>query len=260
MSKKPAVSIIMPAYNSQEFIERAISSVSGQSFSGWELIIIDDASSDSSLDIIDKWTVSDERVHLIRLKDNSGAAVARNVGIEAANGRYIAFLDSDDSWFPNKLEQQLKFMDQRNSEFSCGSYHIVRPDGTHVGSAYVPLEADYYSVLRSPRIGCLTAMYDTQRIGKIYMPLIRKRQDFGLWLRILKKTGVVHGIQEPLASYLVRDDSISANKVDAARYTWRIYRDFEQLGLVRSLYYFSHYAVRNGLRSKAPGLASRLGF
>lgn len=260
MSGCPVVSVVTPSFNCQDFIEATIRSVVNQSYTDWELIVIDDFSSDSSVQLIKSWVASDSRIRLIELAENSGAAVARNKGIEAARGRYIAFLDSDDTWLPNKLESQLKFMERNNSEFSCASYFMARPEGVNAGVASPPVKADYYSVLRSPRIGCLTAMYDTQRIGKIYMPLIRKRQDFGLWLRILKKTGVVHGIQEPLASYLVRDDSISANKVDAARYTWRIYRDFEQLGLVRSLYYFSHYAVRNGLRSKAPGLASRLGF
>lgn len=259
MIRNPSVSVITPSFNSQDYIENTIRSVVDQSITDWELIIIDDCSSDSSVELIKKWVISDSRIHLVELNENSGAAVARNKGIELAKGRYIAFLDSDDTWLPKKLEWQLNFMEQQNSEFSCASYHIVRANGVRVGTAKVPLEADYRSVLKSPRIGCLTAMYDTQKIGKVYMPLIRKRQDFGLWLRLLKKTDLVHGIQEPLACYVVRGDSISANKMDAARYTWRIYRDVERLGLLKSLYYFSHYAVRNGLRSKAPNLADRLG-
>jgi glycosyltransferase involved in cell wall biosynthesis len=251
----PVVSVITPIFNSVEFIERSIRSVKDQSFQDWEMILVDDCSTDSSVALVSELASADDRLRVIQLSENSGAAVARNAGIEAARGRYIAFLDSDDAWLRDKLEKQLQFMQEKGVAFSCGAYQKFNESGEFLGIAKPPIVADYKSVLKSPRIGCLTAMYDTKITGKVYMPLIRKRQDFGLWLRLLKKVGVVYGIQEPLAEYLVRSDSISASKSSAARYTWRIYREMEGFGLIKSFYYFSNYAVRNGLRSKAPRLA-----
>ncbi|XKF14803.1 glycosyltransferase family 2 protein [Halomonas sp. BLK-85] len=258
MTNKPIVSVITPLYNSELFIEKTMQSVKHQSFQNWEMILIDDCSSDSSLQLATELANADQRFRIISLSENSGAAVARNTGIEAALGRYIAFLDSDDVWLPNKLQKQLKFMQKNELAFSCGAYRKVNERGEFLDIARPPVKVDYKSTLKTPRIGCLTAMYDTEITGKVYMPLIRKRQDFGLWLRLLKKVDFVHGIQEPLAEYLVRSDSISASKASAAKYTWRIYREEEGFGLIKSFYYFFNYAIRNGLRSKAPKLAKLL--
>lgn len=255
---KPLVSIVTPIYDCEKFIALTIESIVDQTFQNWELIIVDDCSKDSSLNIVQSYADRDHRIRVLRLEKNSGAAVARNTAIEAARGRYIAFLDSDDTWLPYKLERQLSFMEKFSVAFCYSSYHKVNEKGDSLGIAEVPPKIDYYGLLKSPRIGCLTAIYDTRDLGKVYMPLIRKRQDFGLWLRIVKKVGFAYGIQEPLATYLVRSNSISANKSSAAKYTWRLYRDVEGLGLIKSLYYFCNYAFRNGLRSKMPRLAKLL--
>lgn len=254
-----SISIITPSYNSSGFISNTIGSVIDQAVSNWELIIVDDCSTDNSVEVIQGFVDKDPRIKLIQLTENSGAAVARNKGIEAAKGRYIAFLDSDDAWLPNKLEKQVAFMQENNYPFTFAAYDKVNESDeifSHVG---VPDKVTYSDLLKSCSIGCLTAMYDTEFFGKVYMPLIRKRQDLGLWLKLLKKTKYAYGLNETLGFYKVRKDSISANKKSAALFTWRLYRDIEKLSLPKAIYYFSHYAVRGLLRTKYPGVARFLG-
>lgn len=253
------ISIITPSHNSAQFISETIQSVLTQSFSDWELIIVDDCSTDNSVDVIQSFVEQDSRIKLIQLSKNSGAAVARNSAIEAAQGRYIAFLDSDDLWLPDKLEKQLAFMQANNYPFTFAAYDKVDENGQVFGHIGVPDKVAYSDLLKMCSIGCLTAMYDTQYFGKVTMPLIRKRQDLGLWLKLLKKTDYAYGFNETVAQYRVRSDSISANKFNAAKFTWHLYREVEGLNLLKASYYFSHYAVRSLLRTKAPGLARFLG-
>lgn len=255
----PLISIITPSYNSSEYISNTIKSVLFQTYQNWELIIIDDCSQDSSLEVISQWYAKDKRIQVIALTKNSGAAVARNKGIEAAKGRFIAFLDSDDKWLPNKLEKQLKFMQDNDCAFSYTAYNKATPDGKILGEMGVPSKLQYSDLLKKCEIGCLTAMYDTSKLGKVYMPLIRKRQDLGLWLKILKSTKYAYGLNEVLASYTVRNDSISSNKLQVASYTWQLYRNIENLPLPKTLYYFSHYAINGVLRTKFPKVAKVLG-
>jgi teichuronic acid biosynthesis glycosyltransferase TuaG len=253
------ISIVTPTHNCSAFISDAIHSVLIQSFSDWEMIVVDDCSSDSSALLIQSFSEQDSRIKLIQLAVNSGAAFARNIAIEAAQGRYIAFLDGDDLWLPDKLEKQLAFMQANNHSFSYTAYDKIDENGQVFGHVGVPQRVSYSDLLKTCSIGCLTAMYDTQFFGKVYMPNIRKRQDFGLWLELLKRTEYAYGLNEKLAQYRVRSDSISANKLSAAQYTWRLYRDVEKLNLLKASYYFSHYAVRGLLRTKAPSLARKLG-
>lgn len=254
-----SISIITPSYNSSGFISNTIGSVIDQAVSNWELIIVDDCSTDNSVEVIQGFVDKDPRIKLIQLTENSGAAVARNKGIEAAKGRYIAFLDSDDAWSPDKLEKQLAFMQANDYPFTFAAYDKVDEAGKVFGHVGVPDKVTYSDLLKSCSIGCLTAMYDTEFFGKVYMPLIRKRQDLGLWLKLLKKTKYAYGLNETLGFYKVRKDSISANKKSAALFTWRLYRDIEKLSLPKASYYFSHYAVRGLLRTKYPGVARFLG-
>lgn len=256
---KTLVSIITPSYNSSEFISNTINSVLSQTFQNWELIIIDDCSQDNSIQVITKWCETDNRIQLIQLTENSGAAVARNKGIEVAGGRYIAFLDSDDIWLPNKLEKQLKFMQDNQYSFTFTAYNKVDSKGRSLGELGVPQRIKYEDLLKKCEIGCLTAMYDTKKLGKVYMPLIRKRQDLGLWLKLLKQTEYAFGLNQVLASYTVRNDSISSDKRKAAIYTWKLYREVEALPLYKAAYYFSHYAVNGVLRTKFPKVAKALG-
>lgn len=253
------VTVITPSYNCSSFISKTIESVIVQTFTDWEIIIIDDCSTDSSVDVIRSFAKRDSRVKLVQLTENSGAAVARNTGIEAAVGRYIAFLDSDDQWLPNKLEVQLKFMQEKDVAFTYAAYEKINEQGEAVGVVGVPEKASYNDLLKVCSIGCLTAMYDTEKLGKVYMPLIRKRQDLGLWLRILRKEPYAYGVQQILGRYQLRSDSISANKRSAAQFTWRLYRDVEKLSFAVASYYFAHYAVNGVLRTKFPRAAKLLG-
>jgi len=246
----PIVSVVTPSYNSSQTIEETIKSVLSQVFSAWELIIVDDCSSDDSVDVIKKYSSEDSRIKLIVLDENSGAAVARNRGIEEASGRYIAFLDSDDIWLPEKLETQLAFMREVHASFVYSAYQKIDKDGNDKGEVMVPAKVSYTDILRSNSIGCLTAMYDTDYFGKVYMPEIRKRQDLGLWLKLLKRVDCAYGINEILAQYRVHSSSISANKVAAAKFQWKLYREIEQLNIFYAFYVFLHYAIGGVLKTK----------
>ncbi|RRV17558.1 glycosyltransferase family 2 protein [Pseudomonas saudiphocaensis] len=259
LDNKVLVSILTPSYNAEKYLAHTLESVIAQTFQAWELLVVDDCSPDNSNALIESYVAKDSRIKLVRLTENSGAAVARNKAIELARGRYIAFLDSDDRWLPSKLEKQIRFMQDNDVAFSYTAYEKRDGQGNACGVVGVPSRVSYTDLLKVCSIGCLTAMYDTAKLGKVYMPLIRKRQDLGLWLRILKQIPYAYGVNEVLAQYQVRSDSISADKRVAAKYTWRLYRDIEKLCLVRAGYYFSHYAFNGFLRTKLPGLARRLG-
>lgn len=250
MSISSLVSVITPLYNAEAYIGKTISSVLAQSYSNFELIVVDDSSSDDSCLIVDGFAQLDQRIKLIKLEQNSGAAVARNTGIEQASGRFIAFLDSDDTWHPEKLEKQLDFMLKNDYAFTYTQYHQVNENGELVGELHFPMQTNYHNLLKTCVIGCLTAMYDTHKLGKVYFPLIRKRQDFALWLKILKQVDYAYCVPEDLASYTIRSDSISANKFKAAQYNWYLYRNIEKLNVLKSIYYFSHYAIKGIIRSK----------
>jgi teichuronic acid biosynthesis glycosyltransferase TuaG len=253
------VSIITPSYNSSQFISFAIQSVLAQTFSDWEMIIVDDCSTDHSVDIIQKFVETDSRIRLIKLVVNSGASIARNSALEAAKGRYIAFLDSDDIWLPGKLQRQLRFMIANDCVFLYSAYERIDEKGRAIGRVGVPEMVSYSDLLKTCSIGCLTAIYDTQYFGKVFMPEVRMRNDLGLWLRLLRKVDYACGLNEVLAQYRVRGDSISANKRVAAMHTWRLYRDIEKLPFWKASYYFAHYAVRGVLRTKAPSVARKIG-
>ncbi len=239
--KNDLVSIITPSYKSERFIEDTIKSVLNQTYENWEMIIIDDCSPDSSNTIIEKYMKEDNRIKLIRLEKNSGPAVARNTGIREAKGRYIAFLDADDQWLPEKLEKQINFMEEKNLAITYSSYYIIDEEGKEVGEYIVEPVLTYNELLKRNMIGCLTGIYDTSKLGKVYMPDILKRQDHGLWLKILKKVGTTKGIVEPLAIYRLRKNSVSSNKLLAAKYTWKLLRDVEGLNIFKASYYFAWY-------------------
>lgn len=246
----PEVSIVMPMYNSENFIRESILSVLNQTFEDFELICVDDCSDDGTVNLVKELCATDDRVVLFQLSSNSGAAVSRNLAIKKSRGRYVAFLDSDDLWEMHKLEHQLKFMKDNSIGFACSAYKRVSEDGAQIDVITPPKVVTYHDLLKVCTVGCLTAIYDTKLVGKVYMPLIRKRQDLGLWLRLLSSVPFCYGMQEPLATYRVRPDSISANKINAARYTWRLYREVEQLSFLRAAYYFCHYAKNGVLRNK----------
>lgn len=253
------VTVIMPLYNSEGTMSESIDSVLNQTFVNLELILIDDCSSDGSLNIALGYKNSDDRVRVMSTEINSGAAVARNLGIKSARGRFIAFLDSDDLWYAIKLEVQISFMLEHNYGFTFTAYEKINENGTLLESLGVPQEVSYSDLLKVCSVGCLTAIYDTHIFGKVYMPLIRKRQDLGLWLRLLKSTKKGYGLNITLASYRLRSNSISSNKKNAAIYTWRLYRDVESISFFKAVFYFSHYAFNGVMRSKLPWLARSIG-
>ncbi|MDB4580264.1 glycosyltransferase [Akkermansiaceae bacterium] len=228
------VSIVMPAYNSSEFVVESILSIQAQTHTNWELLITDDCSSDKTVKIIRNLAATDSRIKVFQLAKNRGAGVARNHSIEKAAGRYIAFCDSDDQWVPNKLENQLRFMRQHDLGFTYTSYEKIDEAGNSIGSVTCLPRVTYKTMLRNNYIGCLTVVYDTRKLGKQFMPTIRKRQDWALWLKILKQSPEARGIQEFLSIYRDRAGSISSNKLEMVKYNWIIFNDVEKLGILRS--------------------------
>lgn len=231
------VSIITPVYNSEKYLNQNINSVQAQTFTNWEHILVDDCSTDSSASLIKFFQKRDPRIKHYRLEKNSGAGVARNKAISLAQGNYIAFLDSDDLWCPEKLQRQLAFMQNNKYHFTFTDYDMVNEAGQSLSKRIKckPL-VTYKSALYKNPIGCLTVMYDVDFFGKRYMPSIRKRQDYALWLNLLKKTDG-YGLNECLASYRKGNESISANKFDLLKYEWKIYREEEGLSFLKSSFY-----------------------
>lgn len=253
------VTIVTPSYNSASFFSETIQSVLNQSFSDWEMIVVDDCSTDNTIEVIQHFVDQDSRIKMICLSKNSGPAVARNTAIECAQGRYIAFLDSDDIWLPDKLEKQLVFMQDNNYPFTYAAYDKIDENRQVFGYVGVPDNISYYDLLKTCSIGCLTAIYDTDYFGKIYMPTNTKREDFATWLILLKQVDYAYGLNECLAQYRVYENQTSAKKIKMAKENWYLYREVEGLNLMKASYYFSHYAVRGLLRTKYPRLAKILG-
>ena len=251
MNTQPLVSIIMPSYNCAAFIAESIESVLAQSYQNWELLISDDCSTDGTIEVIEGYCAKDDRITFFPAETNGGAAVTRNRSITEAAGQFIAFLDSDDIWLPQKLEKQIAFMMENKIPLSYTRFNTINEDGTHAANAPdLPASIDYNGLLSNQIIGCLTAVYDTEICGKVYMPLIRKRQDFGLWLKILKQGHTAHCHPDVLATYRLRTGSISSNKWSAVHYTWRLYREVEHLSLPRATYCLCAYIARKMMRSR----------
>ena len=253
------VSIITPLYNCSTFLESTIRSIIAQSYIDWELVLVDDCSQDNSLDIANDYVAQDSRIKLIKLTKNSGAAVARNIAIEEASGRFIAFLDSDDLWHPQKLEKQINFMLENNYAFSYTAYEKINEEGKVFEYVGAPHQLSYKQLLKTNEIGCLTVIYDTKHLGKVYMPTETKREDYATWLSILKKTDYAYGMPEILGQYRVYANQSSAKKGKMAKENWKLYRNIENLSVIKSVYYFGHYAIRGVLRTKFPKLARMLG-
>lgn len=242
---KPLISVITPSYNGEKFIEDTINSVLAQTYEKWEMIIVDDCSTDQTRNILDEYQKKDSRIHTIYLKENLGAAGARNTALRQAKGKYIAFLDGDDVWYPTKLEKQLAFMEERDLAFSFTQYDLMDEHGEKMGSTVtIPESIDYKGLLKNTIIGCLTVMINKEKTGYFEMPDIRTRQDFALWLAILKKGFTAYGLQETLSTYRIVPGSISSNKIKAAKKTWYVYRHVEKLNLLNSSWCFVNYAFQ----------------
>lgn len=246
MKQQPLISVITPAYNSERFIGETISSVLQQTYTNWEMIIVDDCSTDNTREIVGEYTNSDPRIKLFVLEENSGSAVARNKAMDEAAGQYIAFLDSDDCWLPKKLEKQLQFMQEKDIAFSYTTYVRILEDGTRTNAiSNTPESVNYDDLMKRCVIGCLTVMLDMDKIGNMRMVNIRTRQDYVFWLHITKKGFLAYGLPEVLAEYRLVDNSISSNKWKAAKRNWYVFREIEKQSLPKSIWYFAHYIVRS---------------
>lgn len=233
------VSIITPVYNAERFVADTVRSVLAQTYSHWELWLVNDASTDGSLQLISAFSKHDSRIHIINLHTNSGAAVARNTAIRKAAGRYIAFLDADDLWDANKLEKQISFMQQTQCALSYTAYRVMNDTGNLTGRViHCPPTLTYRQLLIENRIGCLTAIMDTQQTGIMEMPFIHKRQDYGLWLNILKKGFCAQGIDTPLATYRKYATSLSGNKWKTIGYNWELLRKYQGLSFLQAAWFF----------------------
>ena len=205
------VSIIMPNYNSEAFIESSIQSVLAQSYKNWELLFVDDCSTDRSVEKANAF--NDDRIKIFLKQKNEGAASARNFAIEKAAGRWIAFLDSDDSWAPDKLKEQIEFMINKNVAFSFTDYKVITKSGNVLFYKPPKSVCTYNDILKHNHIGCLTAVYDAERLGKIYMPENAvKREDLACWLSILKKGVNAVCLHEFLAEYVIHSHSVSSDR------------------------------------------------
>lgn len=245
---RPRVTVVMPAYNSEGFIEMSIQSVIAQTLTDWEIEIVDDCSTDDTYEVVRPYLKQYPSIHYTCLDTNGGPGVARTEAIRRANGKYIAFLDSDDLWLPEKLEKQIAFMEKTGAVFSCTAYEQIDEEGNSLHKILEPPEeTDYNKMIRlSCPIGNLTVMYNQEALGKYEVPLIRKRNDFALWLRIVKDAGYCAGMPEVLARYRVRSGSTSRNKLGLVRYQWQLYHDIEGLGFLRSCWYMNCWAVVKG--------------
>lgn len=237
----PSVSIIMPAYNSRSTIRESIQSVIGQTFTDWELLIIDDCSPESMKDIAESF--HDKRIRYIHLLKNSGVAVARNTGITQAKGRYIAFLDSDDLWLPEKLAKQIQFMERNHYAFTYTWYRqFVTDPSQSIRLVKTKASVDYRSLLHGNDIGCLTVMIDRQQIPHIEMPG-SYHEDYITWLNILKEGIKAYSLPQDLARYRVSKQSLSGDKKKSLTWTWKVYRESQDLSLLEASWYMACYIV-----------------
>ena len=245
------VSIIVPVYNAVKYIETTIEMVSRQTYKDWELILVDDASTDGSADLIEKLVSSQgKRVRLIRKNVNEGAAAARNTGIDASAGRYIAFLDADDVWMPDKLQKQIAFMEKTGAAFSFHSYEFGDDKANPTGKIVrAPKTLSFRQALSRTVIFTTTVMFDTEKIDMeiIHMPQVPS-EDTATWWRILKSGYVAYGLDENLAIYRRPARSLSSNKFIAIQRIWFLYRNIADLSVIQSVFYFVGWAVRATLR------------
>lgn len=239
----PVVSVIIPVYNASYYVERAVSSVCEQDEGNIDCIVVDDGSSDSTGEVVRNLQIQYPGLRYF-YQQHQGASAARNLGIEAAKGRYIAFLDSDDLWLPGKLEAQIGFMQREGMAFSYGDYERRdRASGAPLGFFIAPEQVSYRDLLRGCPIGCLTAAYDQEALGKVYMPDVRRGQDWGLWLALTRLGGPARKYPGLHAIYHTGGESLSANKMAKARDIYRIYREQERLSPLSSCWFLMHHVI-----------------
>ena len=239
------VSIITPVYECEKFIEETLKCVLNQTYKNWEMLLVDDCSPDNSSKIVQKYVDKDKRFKYIKLKDNSGAAIARNTALENSKGRFIAYLDADDLWDNDKLEKQVNYMIKNNYAFTCTDYEKITEDGKSLNKIVkIPKQVNYNLFLRNTIIQTVGVMVDTKITGKdiLKMPNIRRRQDAATWAQLLKAGYDCYEVPEKLSYYRVVSNSLSSNKLKAIKMNLYWYRKIEKLSLFKTCYCFIGYA------------------
>lgn len=238
------VSVIMASYNKEKYISESINSVINQTYPDWELIISDDGSEDNTCSIVKRFTENDSRIKLVQSSVNLGAAHARNTALSKATGRYIAYLDADDLWCPDKLLKQLDYMRENGYAMCYTSYDIIESNGEFRKTIHIPPKVNYEDFLKKPLTCSHSIMIDTAVVDKqlMIMPDIRRGQDAATWLKILKSGIIGYGLDDSLAKYRRNEGSLSSNKLKAVKRTWYLYREVEKLSFVQSTRYFISYA------------------
>lgn len=249
----PLVSVITPLYNCEKYVSGTIQSVIDQTFTHWEMLITDDKSTDKSYSVAQSWLDKDDRIKLFQLEENRGAAAARNHSIEHATGRYIAFLDSDDRWMPQKLEKQIKFMTDNDYPITYTRMEVVSESGEKKNDFRFMPKVYYQKMLCKNHIPNSTAVYDTSHFGKVYAPNLRKRQDYAMWLYLLRQVPYAYGLGEVLCIYTERKESVSSNKLRLLKDNYQMFRNTQGFSVIKSLFLVSINAfekVKGVLRSK----------
>ena len=243
MESQPLISVIMPCYNMASYVSDSIKSVIAQTYPHWELLIVDDASMDETVNIIESFAQTDSRIKFAIKKQNSGISDTRNQCIQMAQGQFLAFLDADDIWHPEKLEKQLSFMLAKNIGFTYSTYDWIDEDGKIMNKFINTIgNLDYKTYLRNTIIGCSTVMVNKAITGDVFVPKFRTSEDTATWLDILRKGLMAYAIDESLVSYRIRRKSASSNKIRASIDLWKVYRQHEKLPFFKAIYYFSCYA------------------
>lgn len=238
------ISIITPMYNGAKYVSYTIDSVLAQTYSNWEMIIVDDGSKDNGAELVQTYSEKDGRIKLFR-QANGGSSVARNNGLKNAKGRYICFLDSDDLWESNFLEEQIVFIKAKQAKIVYASYKRINDVGQEILKPFiVPTQVDYNKLLRSCCISCLTALFDKEQTGDVFFDekMGSMRDDYVFWLSILRKGGYVYGNQKVLASYRIMNSSTTGDKKKVIKPHFLVYYKVEKLGLFKSIYYLINWA------------------
>lgn len=242
------VSIIVPVYHAEKYIIETMDCVRAQTYADWELLLVEDCGGDRSAELIERYMeeTKDARIRLIRQPSNMGAALARNRGVREARGRYLAYLDADDLWEPQKLERELAFLKEKDAAFVFTGYEFADEWGRGTGKVvHVPAELGYREALKNTTIFTTTVMFDTQKVDRelLQMPVM-KSEDTALWWKILRFGYTAYGLDENLAKYRRPGRSLSSNKLEAIRRIWNLYRKAEGMSVASSAYHFCFWAVR----------------
>jgi teichuronic acid biosynthesis glycosyltransferase TuaG len=230
------VSILTPTYNTEKFIKATIESAQNQTYKNWEMILVDDASTDNTVAIIEEFVKRDSRIKLFKLPENRGNGFARNAALEKATGKYIAYLDADDLWFPEKLEKQIQFLKTNNLHFTFSFYDSIDEEGNDLNRRVEsPNPLTYKELFFCNYVGNLTAVYDADYFGKIILETSQKRQDWRIWLTIVKQIKTAQPVPESLAFYRIRKDSVSSSKFKLIKHNFGVYREFHRYNFVFSV-------------------------